>query len=475
MSLRYKAISSVVWNSIGNYIRVIFNFVGQLILVRLLVPDDFGIYAFVVAILEFFSFLIGWNFPLGVIQMPEDDELSDTAFVLTIVQSVLYMLFFLIVGLVLVYASKSRIAFILFFIALSYSLGPISQMFVAGMQKKLNFKNYSIANTASGIGSIVIAVALAFFGFGLWSLVARDVLYALFSMVSFKLISHFTFKWRFNNQHARNLCLFTGKIFINRWLEGVVSKLDILLGGILLVPAKLGFYSQGKYLISLPSVALAPAMGTTLFSVYSTIQCDEAKLRETNKFMNYFLLRAIIPITLLFFIFPDFIVTVLFGEKWRGSIDIVKWLAFYPLVSVLFENQKLLLQSKGIVEKPIWVLAIQGLVSVILILLGNHYLGFEGIAIGFLVSSVIGYIYICCYSKNYIASALKEYVVPVLLTLLIYLVIALIKASTTSSPLLTIGLMLLFVLLYSILLVIFERKVFFERIKYIVNGLFNKA
>lgn len=468
MSLGQLAVKSMIWNSLGSYIRFAFSFIGQLVLVRLLMPEDFGIFAFAIAILEVFSFIIGWNFSLGIIQMPEDHELTDTAYWLTLVQSVIYVIVLSLVSLLLISFSKSQVAIVLFLLAVSYSFGPVSQIFVAGIQKKLLFKNYSIANTVSGIISIIIAVVLAMLGFGVWSLVFREIIYAVFSLILFIVISDWRFGWRFNKLHAKNLLVFGSKIFLSRWFEGLSARIDTLIGGLLLSSGKLGFYSQGRYLINLPTTALTPVMSNALFSVYSKVQKSDEKLVEVNKYMNYFLLRLVVPISFLFFLFSGEIVSVLFGDKWIASASIMKWLAFYPLLFVLFENQKLLLQGKGELEKPIWALVFQVLTAIILIVFGYKCFGFQGIALGYVLSFLLCCIFTYYYSWQYVFYSANEFILPFFISALLAVVVFVLKCSIFSC-INHLILIFVFIVLYLLLLCLFERKILAERVKYLLD------
>src|SRR6185295_9104586 len=101
MSLRRQALVGVLWNGLGNYVGFIINFIGQLVLVRLLLPEDFGIVALAVSILEVMSILTAWTFSIGIIQMPRQDGLMDTALWLVLGQCLVLLLAVSLVSLLL--------------------------------------------------------------------------------------------------------------------------------------------------------------------------------------------------------------------------------------------------------------------------------------------------------------------------------------------------------------------------------------
>ena len=79
-----RAISGSLWMGGISYIGFAINFGVQLILVRLLVPEDFGSFALGLAAANILFILFAWNFSMAVIQIQKAEHLLDTAFYLSI-------------------------------------------------------------------------------------------------------------------------------------------------------------------------------------------------------------------------------------------------------------------------------------------------------------------------------------------------------------------------------------------------------
>lgn len=469
MNLISKAMKSIVWNSIGNYVRFIVNFLGQLLLIRLLLPEDFGVFAFVVSVVELLSFLIGSGFSIGIIQMPDEDGLKDTAFWLTIGQSLIYFILLLIAS-IFVGIVYPKIALIILVMGLARVLAPIAQVYIAHLQKKLLFKSISVSNMFSGIFSIICAIILAKYGCGVWSLVLKELIDRLVILFVYKNISGWRVSKRFNKNLAKRLFSFGVKIYCTGWLERLAFRIDAFIGGFLMKSNMLGFYSQARYLTSLPVTAVVPLMGTALFSIYSNIQNEDNKIREVCGLMNFFLIRLILPISCILFLFPSEIVTFLFGEKWRISATAVRWLAFYPLFSTLFENQKLLLQGKGDLSKPSVILLIQILLTILFFIYGFKNYGFSGCAIGYIVSIFIGWFIAAITTRHYMLNFVKGNITPFAAIIVSTLFIELIRLYCTFYFLQSaIIRSIFFVLMYFLILIIFERKFLFDLISRIYN------
>ena len=80
MSLARKAISGTLWTSGISYIGFVITFCIQLILVRLLVPEDFGLFALGISMSEIIFLFFSFSFSMAVIQIQEADDLFDTAY-----------------------------------------------------------------------------------------------------------------------------------------------------------------------------------------------------------------------------------------------------------------------------------------------------------------------------------------------------------------------------------------------------------
>ena len=475
MSLGKKAVLAVLWNSFGNYIGSAINFFSQLILVRLLLPEDFGIFALAVSIIEIIPFLTSWSFSIAIIQMPEQKDLINTAFWLSLIEAII--LFVVSLGIFLFlqihYPNKIELSLVFLFIAFSRGINLLSAVYAACMEKDLHYKNLSLLRSIINIVSVVAAVSSAIFGFGVWSLVVKELVTSVLCLVSFKYISKWKFEWRFSINIAKSLLHFNTKMLFSRGLEVIHFKIDSFLVGILSGTNILGYYAQARYLADVTNAISAPGTVVAALPVYSKIQNDEKKLKEAIRLSNFFLIRFMLPFSLLFLIFPYEVVKLLLGEKWERVGLPLQWLALYPLLVPVFENLKTLLYGIGKVGTVAYIRLTQILIAIILIVLGIKFYGLAGAVIGFIISMIVGVLMIYIATSRYSFYSLKSNIFIPLISVLISIFSAyLIKIFFSEvHGLRNIFLMTLSVLIYFFGLYLFERKTLIVNLQIIYNYL----
>ncbi|MBI3766232.1 MAG: oligosaccharide flippase family protein [Ignavibacteriales bacterium] len=276
------------------------------------------------------------------------------------------------------------------------------------MEKHLHYKGLSIIKTSTSIVSVCVAIFLAIGGFGIWSLVARELFSVLVSLIGFRYTSGWQFRWKFNRDLARKLMTFGNKMLLSRGLEAAFYRMDNLLIGMIGGVSMLGYYSQARYLVDLANAAVAPATAVVALPVYSRMQHDADRLREAYRIGNYFLIRVMFPVSIVLVLFPTELISFLFGVKWMPAADALRWLALYAVMVPVFENLKTLLYGIGRVGTTAWIRGLQIATAIPMIWLGLHYFGLGGAAIGFMVSILLGSLAIYVSARRYTLESLRE-------------------------------------------------------------------
>lgn len=410
MNFAKKAITSVLWSSAGNYLGFAVNFVSQLILARLLLPDDFGVFVLAISIFEVLSILTAWSFSIAIIQMPEQDELIDTTFIISLIES--FILIFIVAlisfGLSICQPNIKNLPVIFFLIGLSRSASLIYAVYSATLEKDLKYTALSIARTIVSIISAIIVIFLAVYKLGVWSLVARELIFSILLLFAFKYISNWKFMWRFNKQLAKKVLAFSSKLLISRSFEAAYYKIDSFLVGILGGINMLGYYTQARYLVDVSNAISAPGSAVVGLPVYSKIQNDENKIKEVSRLWNYFLIRLMLPVVLICIIFPHDIVTFVFGEKWRNSGNALLYLSLFAVLVPVFENLKTLLYGIGSIGTVAFIRLFQIIAAVPLVILGIKFYGMQGASIAFVLSIIFGVVIIYIITRRYTFGSILE-------------------------------------------------------------------
>ncbi|OGW24284.1 MAG: hypothetical protein A2X55_04985 [Nitrospirae bacterium GWB2_47_37] len=375
MSIVKKAISGALWMSGVNYIGFIINFMIQLILVRLLVPEDFGVFALGLSIADILFIFFGFSFSMAVIRIHEAEDLFDTAFYLSLFSGIVIIITGGIISLFV--SSHYALPAILIFLA-ACAIQPLqlcSSIYSASMEKELQFKKNAIVRGISTNFSGFMAVLLAYLGLGFWSLLGREVLSGILMLLGMRMFSSYRFKGKFNKKTAGMLLDFGYKMLFSRGLEIIYHRVPHFLIGTFAGTRALGLFSQSYYLANLPNTIFGAVHQNVAYAAYSKIQNDREKVNNAFHITNYFSIRLLFPVMLVMFMFPTEILKIFYGSRWLEASPLLGYFAVYAAFLPLFSNAKTLAYSLGRLSDISKIYLISSLLLLIIIfvaLSGNN-------------------------------------------------------------------------------------------------------
>ena len=177
----------------------------QLLLARILLPEDYGLVAIVSIFILFAEVIVQSGLGAAIIQKKEIDniDLSTVFWFSFIVSLLLYVLIYITSDWIAVFFKEELLSIILKVLSIKLVIGTYNSIQNTIIAKKLMFKiNFYTSIIATCISGI-IALYMALKGFGVWSLVIFQVIYQLILAISLflnlKCIPKFIFSFkRFN-------------------------------------------------------------------------------------------------------------------------------------------------------------------------------------------------------------------------------------------------------------------------------------
>jgi O-antigen/teichoic acid export membrane protein len=211
----------------------------------------------------------------------------------------------------------------------------------------LKFKALTLRTFVASIISGTLGVICAYQGWGVYSLVVQTLSFGLFSTLLLWSTSSWKPSWHFSMEEVKRLMGFSIYAFLERILNNIFIRLDVLLLGRIFSPVTVGFYSRASTLVDQVTKYSSTSIIRVLFPVLSKVQDNQEEYEKI-----YFRMFSIISFLsyalsgLLYFIGPD-IILLLFGNKWQASVQIFQILIIascnIPLNSLMWNA----LMSKG--------------------------------------------------------------------------------------------------------------------------------
>jgi PST family polysaccharide transporter len=387
-----RALLGAVWLSATGYLTFLLNFGLNLLLARLLFPKDFGQFALAGSLAEILSIATGFSFSQGIIQMQDAPGIVETAYVLSL--RLYAALFF--GGIALGAALRPHFPgpFIPLFVGLFAvrNLSVISYVFSATLERTFHYNQISRVRLASVLLSIVVTLALARAGAGVWSLLGRELMLSLVVLVGFRLFSGWRYRGGYNAETARGLWRFGWQMFVTRALETIWYRGDTALLGLIAGTLTLGFYDRGRYLAEFGHYVVSFAAVQVAFPVYARLARRRDALTYAYRQSHGLLIRFMLPALLWLAFFPREVVGLLYGAgvRWAETAAILPWLAAFGFVFPVVENIKVLLTGIGRLRDAMWLRAIQVIVALPLLIPAIRMGGPYGAGIVMFASELAG-------------------------------------------------------------------------------------
>lgn len=321
--------SAVVWRWGTQVAAQIITWTSTFLVVRLLDPTDYGLFAMSQVVVTALAFLNGQSFATSIVQTDRiDDRRLGQVFGLLLMANVLLATIqFLMAPYAAAYFEEPVVANLLRVQAVIFLAIPFIAFPSEWLARKIQFRKQGQANMGSALVGAFTALLLAWLGWGVWALVYAGlsifISRAIFLMIAAKL----WIKPIFNPSGAWDLVTYGGTLTLCQLFWIIQSQSDVVIAGRLLPTYDLGLYTQALFLTLIVTGRFIPPINEVALAAYSELN------REKKPLGPYFLKTARMvmmvsaPIYIGLALTSEQAILVLMGEKWSGLIPIVAGLA----------------------------------------------------------------------------------------------------------------------------------------------------
>lgn len=380
-TIRGKTISGAFWKFGERVLAEGIHFAISIILARILMPDDYGLIALVSIFTVFCDKLIICGFATSLIQKKNADSLDfSSVFYFSLVAAiVLYALLFFAAPFIASFYEKfdrDTLIAVIRVSGVNLFLVAFNSVQLAYVSKNMLFKR----NFWSVLGAVVVSggvgITMAYDGFGVWSLVAQNMLKTFVGM----LILLLTVRWKpnlsFSFGRLKELFSYGWKIFVSSIIKVVYNDLRSLVIGKVFTPADLAFYNRGQTLPQMVDTNVTGTIDSVLFPAYSKLQDDKTALvgamRRAVKTSCYILMPALALMAAA----TSPLVSVLLTDKWLPCVPFMQILClafmFSPVETENLQSIKAIGRSDIVLKLEIAKRSIGVLLLIIAVPIGLH-------------------------------------------------------------------------------------------------------
>lgn len=458
MSLKAKTISGVFWTSLQRFSAQFINLFVQIILARLLMPEDFGLIAMIQIVMTLGQTLIDNGMTSSLIRTKEPDERDySTVFYTNLCTSIIiYVLVFSTAPFVAQFFEQPLLTDLVRFYAISFIIQAFSAVQLARLTKQMKFKLQMILQLpATFIGGIT-GVTMAYAGYGVWSLVALNIVMTTTLTILLWIKTDWRpfliFDWSSFKKHFK----FGYKLTLSSLLTNLYSESYSLIIGKLFSSSQLGLYKQANSLRMFPVSNVTSALHKVTYPLFSEVQDDNERLKRIFKKITFLVFFTTTPIMLLAIVIAEPLFRLLLTDKWLAAVPYFQILCvaalFYPL-SIYNLN---IISAKGLSGLHLKLEIIKKTLSLIVLFFLLPY-GMYGVvyaaALGMMIHALIN----CIYSGKLINYPISEQIknlLPIIfistlnMGIVYYLMLYIEEKTTTPDSIILIATTILYIFLY---------------------------
>lgn len=322
---------------LSQYVELLIQFIGVLILARIITSEEIGIYsvaAFLMAILHVFR---DFGVSKYLIQEPDlTPQKIRSAFGVAIILA-------WSVALVLLAASSSvadfydepQIEMILFIMAASFAVTPVGSLLNSLFRREMQMKKVAIVRISSAVFHVIVAVAMGWLGFGALSLawanfaniLSFGVVAALLRTPGTPLLPSF--------RHLKSILSF-GSIASLGSVASVAgaNSPDVIIGKGVSLEAT-GYYSRANGLVQMFKTVISGAVAPLVLPYFAQIHRKKESAVEPYHLAVEQLTVFAWPFFAVMALLALPLVRTLYGMNWDVSVPVVRVLCLAGAISML--------------------------------------------------------------------------------------------------------------------------------------------
>lgn len=323
--MKSSIVSGLLWKLLERGATQGVQLLVQILLARLLFPEDFGIIAILNIFIIVGNTIVQSGLNLALVQKKDADEIDfNSVFYLSLVVAlIMYLILYLFSPVIADLYNESLLVNLLRVFGLTLFLGAFKSIQIAILSRTMEFRKLFVSSLGAIVISGIAGIVLAFYNYGVWALVYQQLINKLLVVV----ILWFSIDWRpsllFSMKRLKILFSFGWKILASTMMYDLYNNIRTLLIGRLYSPAMLGFYSKGMQFPDLITSNINGSIQSVMLPAFSHQQDNKVKLKamiqRTIKMSSFLIFPLMVGLATT----AESLVIIILTEKWLPSVNFI--------------------------------------------------------------------------------------------------------------------------------------------------------
>lgn len=338
--LKNHTIKGLFWSFLERIGQQGIQFVISIILARLLLPEQFGLIAMLTIFMAIAQSFVTSGFGSALIQKQDASHLDECSiFYFNILAGFLVAgTLFLAAPWVAAFYRIPLLAPLTRVLSLNLVINAFGVVHTALLTKRIDFKAQMKVSLVATALSGSIGVAMAYNGYGVWSLVAQSIGSNLFRNALLWVFLPWRPTWIFSLDSLRSMFSFGSKLLFSGLLDTIYHNLYLVVIGKMFSATDLGYYTRAQQTQQLPVENLSSTVGRVTFPIFSSIQDDEERMKRGIRKSLSALAMVNFPLMIGLAVVAKPLVLVMLTEKWLPCVPYLQLLCMvgllYPLHAI---------------------------------------------------------------------------------------------------------------------------------------------
>ncbi len=337
MGYTREVIKGISWTGAIRVATRVLAFFKTIVIARILNPFDFGLFSIATLVLTLIEILTETGVNIFLVQRKEDiDRFINTSWIVSIARGALISLALIAMSPLVAHFFRTPSSLNLL---LLISIVPLVRGFinpsVIKFQKELKFNKQFYYSTSIFLLETLVSVILVVLTKSVYSLVWAMIISGLFevliSFVIIKPVPKIEFEWPLFKLVFNSGKWVTASTIFNYFYQ---HGDDMVIGRIL-GSSSLGLYDMAYRISLIPLTDIGDVLAKVTFPVYVKISEDKKRLRKAFFKTLGMLILLVVPVGVILFLFPEFIIKLILGEKWLIAAPALKVLGIFGIIRAI--------------------------------------------------------------------------------------------------------------------------------------------
>lgn len=292
------------------------------VLARLLDPSDFGVISLCMVFITILQVFADSGLATALIQKLNPDRLDYSTVFYTnmVISAFLYLVMSLASPWIADFYHMPELTTLIRALSLVLIANGLANVQQAYVSKHMIFKRFFYSNLGASVSSAIIGIGMAYSGYGIWSLVAQQLVNRFGSCAILWLTVPFRPLLAFSFARLKSLFSFGSKLLISALISSGYDQLIQLVIGKVFSPSDLAYVNQGQKFPQLIVSNIDATINSILLPTMSSEQHNRQRVHDITRRAIKTSIFIMAPLMMILAFSSDTVVRFVLTDKWLPCV-----------------------------------------------------------------------------------------------------------------------------------------------------------